>query len=249
MFKRAGVGVLALLLVLGTAWSTAVAQEKTKGKAKADAAKTVEGEVVSLDVKKLSVVVKTDNGNQTVSLDKDVKVVGPRGGARKDGLEDEQLDKGAKILLTMSTGGKTAKEIKLLSPAPVPAITKTAPAGTKSTETKTETKAAGTTKSGSTTKSAVKTTKTTTTDVKGPSGKIVKVDLASSKFTIVDEAGKRTEFSFDSDTLFLGPRGGQGDKNGKDDRFVIGAPVHLLLGVSGKAVKEVHLPYRSAIEK
>lgn len=263
MFKRASVGVMALMLVLGTAWSTAAAQEKTKGKAKADAVKTVEGEVVNLDVKKLSIVIKPESGpNQTIAIDKDAKVVGPRDGARRDGLEDEDLDKGAKVRVTMATGGKTASLIKILTAAPAtPPVTtrsasttgKTKTADTK-TETKTETKTAGTTKSGSTksgsTKSgSIKSATKAASDVKGPTGKIVKVDLDASKFTIADDSGKRNEFTFDADTVFLGPRGGVSDKKAKDDRFVVGAPVIVVLGVSSKAVKEVHLPYRSAIAK
>jgi hypothetical protein len=232
MFKRASVGMAAFLLILGSAWSTANAQTKTKA---AEAAKVVEGDLVSLDVKKLTAVVKTDGGNQTIALAKDVSVVGPRDGVRRDGLEDEQLDKGAKIRVTMATGGKTAKEIKILTPAPVaatpPAATKT---GSAAPKTKTGAKAAA---------------KVATDDIKGPSGKIVKVDATAMKFTIADSVGKRTEFAFDGDTLFIGPRGGQGEKNGKDDRFVVGAPVKIVLGISGKAVKEVHLPMRSAIEK
>jgi hypothetical protein len=85
--------------------------------------------------------------------------------------------------------------------------------------------------------------------VKGPAGRIVKVDRDAKTFTIADDSGKKTEFTFDSDTQFFGPRGGQGLKNGKDDRFVVGAPVRLVLSQSSKAVKEVHLPLRRAIEK
>jgi hypothetical protein len=263
MFKRASVGVMALMLVLGTAWSTAMAQEKTKGKTKASAAQTVEGEVVNLDVKKLSIVIKPESGpNHTIAIDKDAKVVGPRDGARRDGLEDEDLDKGAKVRVTMATGGKTANLIKILTAAPAtpPATTKSASTTgktktaeakteTKTAETKTETKTAGTTKSGSTKSGSTKTAAKSATDAKGPTGKIVKVDVDASKFTIADDSGKRNEFTFDADTVFLGPRGGVSDKKAKDDRFVVGAPVIVVLGVSSKAVKEVHLPYRSAIEK
>jgi hypothetical protein len=219
MFNRAG--VVALMLVFGSAWSTAIAQTKPK----ADAAKTVEGQLVSLDVKKLSAVVKTDTGNQTISLAKDVSVVGLRGGVRKDGLEDEQLDKGAKIRVTMAADGKAAKEIKILIPAIVGAT------ATKAGSAPPKPKLKG------------------ATAVNGPSGKIVIVDATTMKFTIADDAGKRTEFAFDGDTLFIGPRGGIGDKNGKDDRFVVGAPVKIVVGAPGKAVKEVHLPVRSAITK
>ena len=222
MFKRTSVGMVAFLLILGPAWSTANAQAKTKA---VDAAKVVEGELVSLDVKKLTAVVKTTAGNQTIELAKDVSVVGPRDGVRKDGLEDEQLDKGAKIRVTMAASGKTAKEIKIVSAAAAAAKT-----GSASSKSKTGAKAA-------------------TADIKGPSGKIVKVDHDKKTFTIADETGKRTEFTFDADTLFIGPRGGQGEKNGKDDRFVVGAPVKIVLGINGKAVKEVHLPIRTAIEK
>ncbi len=225
MFKRAGVSVVAFLLVLGSAWPTAMGQEKASGKAAADAAKVVEGDLVSLDVKKLTAVVKTDKGNQTVTLGKDVKVVGPRDGVRKDGLEDEQLDKGAKVRLTLAADGKTAKEIKLVSPSPA--------AGTKAAAMSAAAKAKAKAMAGA----------------GGPSGKIVKVDLAAMKFTIAGPAGKEIEFSFDANTLFIGPRGGEGEKNGKDERFVVGAPVRVVVGAAGKAVKEVHLPVRSAIQK
>jgi hypothetical protein len=173
----------------------------------------------------MSAVVKTDKGNQTVALGKDVKVVGPRGGVRKDGLEDEQLDKGAKIHLTLATDGKTVNEIKLLAPAPA--------AGTKAAAMSAAAKAKAKAMAGA----------------GGPSGKIVKVDLAAMKFTIAGPAGKEIEFSFDANTLFIGPRGGEGEKNGKDERFVVGAPVRVVAGPNGKAVKEVHLPVRSAIQK
>ena len=260
MFRRAGMGVLALALILSAGLTSTPAQEKTQTKSKAGA-KTVEGELVSLDVKKLSAVVKTDAGNQTVTLAKDIKVVGPRDGARKDGLDDDDLDPGAKIRFTIAANNKTATQLKILAAAPAPPPpAKTPPVASKTTTGKTGTdktttdkattdKTATDTKS---TKGANKSTKATTranTDVKGPAGKIVKVDLDAKTFTIVDDSGKKNEFTFDSDTQFIGPRGGQGDKNGKDDRFVVGAPVHLVLGVSTKAVKEVHLPLRRAIEK
>jgi hypothetical protein len=264
MFKRASVGAFALLLLLGSACSLAVAQEKTKGKTKAGAAKVVEGELISLDVKKLSAVVKTGDGNQTIALEKDIKVLGPRDGVRRDGLEDEDLDKGATVRVTTAANAKAANEIKIVKAAPATpaAATKTGTAGkTKSGDAKTDTKTAGKTKAtdpGSDTKTATagktksgsgKTVAKTASDAKGPSGKIVKVDLDGSKFTIADESGKRTDFTFDADTVFLGPRGGVSDKKAKDDRFVVGAPIIVVLGVSSKAVKEVHLPYRSAIEK
>jgi len=244
MFKSAGMGVLALSLFLGAALTTAPAQEKTQTKVKAPSGKTVEGELVSLDVKKLTAVVKTDAGNQTVTLGKDIRVVGPRDGARKDGLDDDDLDPGAKVRLTIAANNKTATTLKILAPAPNPP-SKTAPPVVNKTTT--ETKSTKVAKGGTTKTTRSSTTKST--DIKGPSGKIVKVDVNAKTFTIADETGKRTDFTFDSDTQFFGPRGGQGDKNGKDDRFVVGAPVHLVLGVSSKTVKEVHLPFRSAIGK
>src|SRR4051794_23977145 len=67
MFKRAGMGVLALALIFSAALTTAPAQEKTQTKTKAGG-KIVEGELVSIDAKKLTAVVKTDSGNQTVAL-------------------------------------------------------------------------------------------------------------------------------------------------------------------------------------
>ena len=184
-------------------------------------------------------MVKTDNGNQTVSLSKEIKVVGPRDGVRKDGLDDDDLDPGAKVHLTFAANNRTVTVLKIVAPAPAPKTT-TAPR-TSNTKSVTTTKSAG-----------AKTTRSTTrtgADIKGPAGKIVAVDVPGMKFTIVDDTGRRNNFTFDSDTEFIGPRGGHGDKNGKDDRFVVGATVHLVLGVSSRAVKEVHLPFRNTIEK
>jgi hypothetical protein len=247
MFKRTGMGLLALALILGASLTTAPAQEKTQTKTRAGG-KIVEGELVSLDAKKLIAVVKTDSGNQTVTLGKEIKVVGPRDGARKDGLDDDDLDPGAKVRLTIAANNRTATQLKILAAAPTPPTAKLPPAKGKTTTEKTTTETKSTTPAKGTTKTTKSTTRTTT-DVKGPAGKIVKVDPDAKTFTIVDDSGKRTEFTFDSNTQFIGPRGGQGEKNGKDDRFVVGAPVHVVVGSSSKAVKEVHLPLRRAIEK
>ncbi len=248
MFRRAGMGVLALALILSASLASSSAQEKTQTKTKAGA-KTIEGELVSLDAKKMTAVVKTDDGTRTtVTLGKDIKVVGPRGGARKDGLDDDDLDPGAKVSFTIAANNRTATQLKILAAAPTPPAAKTPPVAGKTTTEKTTTETKSSTPAKGTSKTTKSTTKTTT-EAKGPTGKIVKVDVDAKTFTIQDDSGKKTDFTFDSDTQFIGPRGGQGDKNGKDDRFVVGAPVHLVLGVSSKAVKEVHLPLRRQIEK
>ena len=144
MMKRLGLGLLFLCLAIGPALPQAVAQDKTK--TKASTAKTadvvVEGVLaVSLDVNARKAVVKTDDGEKTVTMSKDVAVVGPRGGERKDGLEDEELDPGAKVRLTTPAGGRVARKLEILAAAPAkvaaPAKTET----TKTAKTKTPAKA------------------------------------------------------------------------------------------------------------
>jgi hypothetical protein len=207
MLRRTSVAAAALLFAFGLCFSAASAQDKKA------ADNLVEGTLVSLDAAKLQAVVKTTSGNKTIALNKDIHVLGPRDGARRDGLDDDDLDPGAKVQLTMATGGKTASVLKILAKAPTKSSAPAKPAA------------------------------------KGPSGKIVKVDATGMKFTIADKSGKPTDFTFDANTVFIGPRGGVSDQKAKDDRFVVGAPVQLTLGGAGKAVKEIHLPMRADIGK
>ena len=201
----------------GSFWpglTTALAQEKTQTKTKAGA-KTVEGELVSLDVKKLSAVVKTDDGTRTtVTLGKDIKVVGPRGGARKDGLDDDDLDPGAKVSFTIAANNKTATQLKILAAAPAAATRASAREddhGKTTTEIQVDYLSQGHFK---TTKSTTR----TTTDVKGPAGKIVKVDVDAKTFTIQDDSGE-VRLHLRQRAQFIGPRGGQGRQERQDDRF------------------------------
>ncbi len=77
-------------------------------------------------------------------------------------------------------------------------------------------------------------------------GTIVKVDQAHGTITI-DVDGTKTEYTVDAATKFIGPRRGVSDKGIEDDRVVQGAPVSVV--VSGKILREVHLPYRNQIGK
>ena len=76
-------------------------------------------------------------------------------------------------------------------------------------------------------------------------GEITKIDKDKMTFKIKAEDGKTTEYKIEEATMFLGPKGGESKEGIKDDRFVVGAPVTLVLSKDGKKVQEIHLPNRS----
>jgi hypothetical protein len=63
--------------------------------------------------------------------------------------------------------------------------------------------------------------------------------------SIKPDDGKETSYTLDKDVKFIGPRGGVSKMGIKDDRVKVGAEVKLVMDVTGKAVKEVHLPRRT----
>ena len=103
MFKRAGVWLIGLYAHADSHRPGLVGRPALKTKTNGSACPVVEGELVSLDVKKLTAVVKTDKGNQTVSLAKDVKRrLGRRDGVRTDlASKTMQSRPRAKVRVTM----------------------------------------------------------------------------------------------------------------------------------------------------
>jgi len=79
------------------------------------------------------------------------------------------------------------------------------------------------------------------------SATVVKVDAAKNTIRVRTADGKQTDLMIDADTKFIGPRGGVSDQGIKDDRLRVGA--QLKVTMDGKAVKEVHLPYRNVRER
>ena len=76
-------------------------------------------------------------------------------------------------------------------------------------------------------------------------GEITKIDKDKMTFKLKTEDGKTAEYKIEEATKFLGPKGGEAKEGIKDDRFIVGAPVTLVLSKDGKKVQEIHLPNRS----
>jgi hypothetical protein len=76
-------------------------------------------------------------------------------------------------------------------------------------------------------------------------GEITKINKDKMSFKVKTEDGKTAEYKVEEATKFLGPKGGESKDGIKDDRFVVGAPVTLVLSKNGKTVQEIHLPNRS----
>jgi len=82
-------------------------------------------------------------------------------------------------------------------------------------------------------------------EVKEVKGEITKIDKDKMTFKVKGEDGKTVVYKIEEATKFLGPNGGESKEGVKDDRFVVGAEVTLVLSKSGKTLEEVHLPLRS----
>ena len=76
-------------------------------------------------------------------------------------------------------------------------------------------------------------------------GVITKIDKDKMTFKVKTEDGKTVEYKVEEATKFVGPRGGESKEGIKDDRFVVGAEVTLVVSKNGKALEEVQLPVRS----
>ena len=80
-------------------------------------------------------------------------------------------------------------------------------------------------------------------------GEIAKIDKDKMTFKLKTEEGKTVEYKIEESTTFLGPKGGESKEGIKDDRFVVGAPVTVVLSKDGKKVQEIHLPNRNDLPK
>jgi hypothetical protein len=81
-------------------------------------------------------------------------------------------------------------------------------------------------------------------EVKGTPAKLLKVD-ADKRIAMVElENGKKMDLKLGENVKFIGPRGGVSDEGIKDDRFVAGAEIRVVMDSAGKNVTEIHLPYR-----
>jgi hypothetical protein len=86
--------------------------------------------------------------------------------------------------------------------------------------------------------------KDTTKEVKGTAAKVVKVDADKKTAVLRTADGKLQTIKIGDDTKFIGPRGGESKEGIKDERFVKGAEVRMVMDPKTRAVKEIHLPLR-----
>jgi hypothetical protein len=98
MLRHAGVGLLTLLFVAGAVLA---------------ADKEVNGKVVKVDVKKMTVTVQTDEGKKTYTINDETKFLGPKGGVSGAGIKDDRLVAGAEIKLVIAGNNKTVREVHL----------------------------------------------------------------------------------------------------------------------------------------
>jgi hypothetical protein len=75
-------------------------------------------------------------------------------------------------------------------------------------------------------------------------GTVVKVDAKKNTITVKTTEGEKT-FDINDETKILGPKGGVSDARLKDDRFVAGAEVKLLIAGNNRTAREIHLPERT----
>jgi hypothetical protein len=72
---------------------------------------------------------------------------------------------------------------------------------------------------------------------------LIKVDVKK-KVLFVKDGEDKKEYTVDSKTKFLGPKGGLSEAGIKDDRLKPGAALELVVAGNNKTVREVHLPER-----
>ena len=75
--------------------------------------KTVKGTLVKVDIKKQLLVLKTDDGKKTYTVDAKTKFIGPKGGVSEAGIKDDRLKPGAAIELIVAGNNKTVREVHL----------------------------------------------------------------------------------------------------------------------------------------
>jgi hypothetical protein len=100
--------MIGLAVLLGMCGLVA-AQDKDKGKGKEKDPPRVKAKLVKVDVKKSTLTVEIGGKTQDVVVGKDVKIVGPRGGATN--LKDKRLQPG--IVLGLQYDGKVLKAVHI----------------------------------------------------------------------------------------------------------------------------------------
>lgn len=75
--------------------------------------KIVKGTLIKVELKKHQLLLKTDDGKKTYSVDAKTKFIGPRGGVSDAGIKDDRLKPGAPLELVIAGNNKTLREVHL----------------------------------------------------------------------------------------------------------------------------------------
>ena len=76
--------------------------------------KEVKAKLVSVDTKKMTLTVTTDDGKKIAyDVNDETKFVGPKGGVSDKGIKDDRLVKGAELVLIVAGNNRTLREVRL----------------------------------------------------------------------------------------------------------------------------------------
>ena len=76
--------------------------------------KEVKAKVVSVDAKKMTVTVMTEDGKKiSYDVNDETKFLGPKGGVSDKGIKDDRLEKGAEVVLVIAGNNRTLREVRL----------------------------------------------------------------------------------------------------------------------------------------
>src|SRR5581483_3251804 len=73
-------------------------------------------------------------------------------------------------------------------------------------------------------------------------GKLDSVNVKKMTLTLTSDEGNKVTYDVNSETKFIGPKGGLSDKGIKDDRLVKGAELKLVVAANNRTLRQVHLP-------
>lgn len=97
--RQMAVGLVGLLVFAGSALA---------------ADKEVKAKLVSVDAKKMTLTVVTEDGKKIVyDVNGETKFLGPKGGASDKGINDDRLAKDAELKLVVAGNNRTLREVHL----------------------------------------------------------------------------------------------------------------------------------------
>src|SRR5262249_17263012 len=117
MLKRLLAAFIATAVLAGAVMTAAAQDKKDSAKDKKATTKEgteIKGKITKLDTDKKTFTIETDDGKKLdFKVGDDVKFLGPRGGASKEGIKDDRFKVGNEVKLVTDAGGKTLKEVHL----------------------------------------------------------------------------------------------------------------------------------------